>query len=93
MNIVIEGKMSSDPKDRILALEAVTRSICEATGHDPAEGVMMLLTAAAHMSDVYSKRPLRERADHLATALGAAIVAADGFFKLRFANPPNGADT
>lgn len=85
MKITIAGKVSSDPKDRILAIEAVTRSICQRTGQDPAEGVMMLLTAAAHLTDVYSKRPIADTAEHLATALGHAIVAADGFFKLRAA--------
>jgi hypothetical protein len=85
VKITIDGKVSSDPKDRILALEAVTRSICEMTGQDPAEGVMMLLTAAVHLTNTYSKRPISETAPAMATALGSAIVAADGFFTLRTA--------
>jgi len=83
MEIIINGKISADPKDRILALEAVTRAICEQTGQDPAEGVMMLLTAAAHMSDTYSRKPFSETGVVLAQCLGLAIVAADDFFKLR----------
>jgi len=85
MKISIDGQISADPKERVLAIEAVTRAICEKTGQDPAEGIMMLLTAAAHMTNTYSKQPIAQSADHLATALGHAIVAADGFFTLRTA--------
>jgi len=87
MKISIDGQISADPKERILAIEAVTRAICEKTGQDPAEGIMMLLTAAAHMTNTYSKQPITQSADHLATALGHAIVAADGFFTLRTIRP------
>lgn len=83
MQIVIEGKVDSDPKSRILAIEAVTRAICERTGQDPADGVMMLLTAAVHLTNTYSKRPISETGTVMASALGNAIVAADDFFKLR----------
>jgi len=92
MEIIINGKISADPKDRILALEAVTRSICERTGQDPAEGVMMLLTAAVHMSNTYSRKPMSETAPALAGALGHAIIAADDFFKLRRVSPTGGGD-
>lgn len=43
MEIEIKGKISADPRDRVLAIEAVTKAICQQTGQDPAEGVMMLL--------------------------------------------------
>ncbi len=85
MEIQIKGKLSPDPKDRILALEAVTRSICERYGMDPAEGTMMLLTAAVHMASVYSKVPTKQMVMTLAKCLGAATIAADDFFKLRTA--------
>ena len=83
MKIEITGKISADPRDRVLAIEAVTRSICERTGQDPADGVMMLLTAAVHLSSVYSRKPAKDMILHLASALGSATVAADDFFKLK----------
>jgi len=83
MQVTIEGTISADPRDRVLALEAVTQSICEQTGQDVAEGVMMLLTAAAHLTAKHSSRPVRETMTTLAESLGCAIVAADEFFKLR----------
>lgn len=83
MKIEITGKISEDPRDRVLAIEAVTRSICEKTGQDPADGVMMLLTAAVHLSSVYAKKPAGDMIMHLAGALGSATVAAEGFFTLR----------
>jgi small ligand-binding sensory domain FIST len=86
MEIVINGKISADPRDRILAIEAVTRAICEQTGQDPAEGIMMLLTAAAHLQSIYDKNPFsKESLTVLAGCLGNAIVAAEDFFKLRAA--------
>lgn len=83
MQIEITGKISADPRDRVLAIEAVTKAICLETGQDPAEGVMMLLTAAVHLSNTYTRMPISEQAPVLAECLGHAIVAADGFFKLR----------
>lgn len=83
MKIEITGKISSDPRDRVLAIEAVTQSICEQTGQDPAEGVMMLLTAAAHLFSKYSNKPSVEGILHLAHSLGCATVAADDFYKLK----------
>lgn len=92
MQITINGKLSADPKDRILALEAVTRSICERYSMDPAEGVMMLLTAAAHLTSTYSKKPAERNLETLAVSLGAATVAADDFFKLRPLQSKGGSD-
>lgn len=85
MEIAIKGEVSEDPKSRIIALESITQSICERTGQDQAEGVMMLLTAAAHMSIKYSKPSvtLQQSAQKLAECLGYAIVAADDFFALK----------
>ncbi|MGF6157822.1 hypothetical protein M2267_003081 [Ensifer sp. KUDG1] len=85
MKIEIEGKLSDDPRSAILAIEGVTRSLCQQTGKDPAEGVMMLLTAAVHMSNTYSASPIDETVTAMATALGYAVVAADDMFKLRAA--------
>ncbi len=83
MQVDIKGNISSDPKDNILAIEAVTRSLCQRQNADPAEGVMMLLTAAVHMMNTYSPKPLQEQVTALAEALGHATVSADRFFKLR----------
>lgn len=83
MEIIINGKISADPQDRILAIEGVARAICQQTGQDPADGIMMLMTAAAHLFATYSGKPSSEGIMHLAHSLGCATVAADDFFKLR----------
>jgi hypothetical protein len=88
MQIEIKGKISTDPRDRVLAIEAVTKSICQMTGLDPAEGVMMLLTAAAHLTAVYSGKSADQNIMTLASCLGNATVAADDFFRLRAALSP-----
>jgi len=88
MQIEIKGKISADPRDRVLAIEAVTKAICQETDQDPAEGIMMLLTAAVHLSNTYSRLPISKAAPVLAESLGHAIVAADGFFKLRRVEEP-----
>lgn len=82
MKVTIKGIVSNDPKTAIQSIEAVTRSICQAQGKDPAEGVMMLLTAAAHIHSIYQK-PGTDTLLSLAAALGHATVAADGFFRIR----------
>lgn len=83
MEIIINGKISADPKSRILAIEAVTKAICQQTGQDPAEGIMMLMTAAAHLFATYSGKPSSAGIMDLAHSLGCATVAADDFFRLR----------
>jgi len=83
MQIEIKGKITADPRDRVLAIEAVTKAICQQTGQDPAEGVMMLLTAAAHLTAVYSGKSADQNIMTLANCLGNATVAADDFFKLK----------
>lgn len=82
MTLTIATNVGADPRRLVLDVEAAVRAICEATEMDPAEGVMMLLTAAAHMSRTYTRPevPVAQRTETLATALGAAIVAADDFF-------------
>ncbi|WP_269581870.1 hypothetical protein [Roseibium sp. Sym1] len=73
----------SDPHKAVLDIEEKVREICEREGTDPAEGTMLLLTAACHMADTYSRKPVKEWAPVLAESLGHAIVAADEFFSLR----------
>ncbi|WP_188825030.1 hypothetical protein [Brucella endophytica] len=83
MRIEIKGKVPSDPRNRVLAIEAATRAICERAGADPSDGIMMLLTAAAHLVSQYSGKSAQDQITVLATALGSATVAADDFFKIR----------
>ena len=92
MEIQIKGRTPLDPRQRILALEAATQAICENVGTDPADGVMMLLTAAVHMGMKYSGKSAKNQLDHLAYCLGCATVAADDFFSLKAApiQPPEG---
>lgn len=78
-----------DPRLAILQVEKKVRQICRDQGADPAEGVMLLLTAAAHMSDKYAKGPPSEWVPVLAECLGHAVVAADKFFALESVAPPN----
>lgn len=91
METRVIGK-TDDPRKRILALEAAARAICEAQGLDPAEAVMMLLTAAVHMQRTYSRSEITiaQSANTLAGCLGYAIVAADDFFQLRAAPAAQG---
>lgn len=85
---ITNGGDLTNPKNRILAIEAATKSICEQAGEDPADGVMMLLTAAVHIATKHSDRPVRDVALAMAESLGNAIVAADDFFKLRRVDRP-----
>jgi hypothetical protein len=83
MQIEIRGKIPIDPQARVLAIEAAAKAICKEAGTDPADAIMMLMTAAAHLYTVYSGKPSSEGILHLAHSLGCATVAADDFFKLK----------
>lgn len=72
-----------DPRRPVLEVEKKVRELCVERGADPAEGMMLLLTAAAHMADTYMKGPPSQWAPALGEVLGSAIVAADDMFKLR----------
>ena len=89
MEIEIKGKVTADPRDRVLAIEAVTKAICQETGQDPADGIMMLLTAAAHLMAIYSGKSADQNILALASCLGNATVAADDFFKLKSVGTPS----
>lgn len=90
MQIEIKGKLPGDPQGRVLAIEAAAKAICQQAGTDPADAIMMLLTAAAHLFTVYSGKPSSENIMSLAHSLGCATVAADDFFKLKAANATGG---
>lgn len=64
-----------DARCRVRVIGAVTKMICEELGEDPAEGTMMLLTAAA-MIVLEQAIDRREAPDILADALGNAIIVA-----------------
>ena len=72
----------NDPRKAILEIETKVREVCEEAGADPAEGTMLLLTAAAHMTMTYSRKPPEVWSRGLAEALGYAMVAAHDFFTL-----------
>lgn len=64
-----------DARCRVRVIGAVTKMICQEIGEDPADGTMMLLTAAAWivLEQAIDKR---DAPDILADALGDAILAA-----------------
>lgn len=81
--ITIKGKIPTDPRQRVLAIEAAAKAICQSAGEDPADAVMALMVAAVHISTQHSDRPIQEVAHSMAESLGYAVVAADDFFQLR----------
>ncbi|MDI6835411.1 MAG: hypothetical protein QMD99_06820 [Rhizobiaceae bacterium] len=83
MQVEIKGKPPADPQGRVLAIEAAAKAICQSAGTDPADAIMMLLTAAAHLAAVYSGKTADQNIMTLASCLGNATVAADDFFKLK----------
>lgn len=89
MEVLIKGKPPTTPKERVLAIEATAKAICQIAGEGPEDAVMMLLTAAAHLYAQHSKKPFPEHIDGLAHALGCATAAADGFFRIRPVNGPD----
>lgn len=83
MEITISGAADlGDPRIRVLATESLVKTMCEHAKLDAADGVMVLLTAAVHISRM-NQRPGSDIELALARALGAAIVASDDFFTLR----------
>ncbi|NLS19852.1 hypothetical protein HGP16_25265 [Rhizobium sp. P40RR-XXII] len=83
MEIEIKGKIPQDPRERVLAIEAVAQAICQNVNADPADCIMMLLTAAVHIQSKYSKDSVKDNITDQAGCLGHATVAADDFFTLR----------
>lgn len=85
MKLTLEGSPPKDPRQRVLMVEAAVQAICQSVNQDPADAVMALLTAAAHMHYKQCRHdvPMKEVGESLAFALGHAIVAADDFFRLK----------
>lgn len=83
MQVEIKGKAPNDPQQRVLAIEATAKAICQKAGTDPADAIMMLMTAACHLFTIHSGKPAQEKIMHLAHTLGCATVAADDFFKIK----------
>lgn len=85
MKVNITGPISHSDASRVLAIEAATKSICDATGSDKAEAVMMHLLAAAHIA-LRNRKPgcsTRQVALMLAQSLGKAMVLAQTLFALK----------
>ena len=78
--VTAELRFSEDPASRIQMIEKVAEAICEAVNQDPADCMMMLLTAAAHIAIRFADKPPELVATVLAESLGGAILAAKGFF-------------
>jgi len=79
----IKGQKPTDPRDRVLAVEAAMQAICEDVGEDAADGTMALLTAAVHIAMRHSGKTGKELTEELSYSLGCATVAADDFFTLK----------
>lgn len=85
MEVIVNGATNlTDPRTRVLAIESAVKAICEHAGLDAADGVMVLLTAAAHIAR-QNQKPGTDINMSLAYSLGSAIVAADDFFKPKLA--------
>lgn len=83
MQVEIKGKAPADPQQRVLAIEATAKAICQKAGTDPADAIMMLMTAACHLFTVHSGKSAQDSIMPLAHTLGCATIAADDFFKLK----------
>ena len=82
--IVIKGPFPTSARERVLLIGNFTRQVCEQADKDPAEGIMMLLTAACHLHTSYLPEfnSNDERIKSICEVLGNALAAADGFFPL-----------
>lgn len=79
MELTFTGKPPHNPKDRILAIEAAAKAICQSINQDPADATMCLLTAAVHTAMKYAI-PGTDIQDLMANSLFEAITCAQGFF-------------
>jgi hypothetical protein len=70
----------SHPRERVIALESAAQAICQFANTDPADGTMLLLTAAVHLAKRHAA-PETDITVVLAESLGYAFVAASDFFK------------
>lgn len=75
----IEVEFSEDPFSRILAIEDLALAMCKEVGEDPADCIMILLAAAAHIGRQHSVYP-QKTPDALAKCLAQAIIAVERFF-------------
>lgn len=82
LQVTVEVDGSSDPTQRVLAMEEIARRYCKEAELDPAEAVMMLLGAAARIHIAYAKNPGRAP-EGLAVALTHAITAVSSIKGLR----------
>lgn len=80
IELTIKGDPPETPQDMVLALEAVTKAITPS----PAEGIMVLVTAAMHIHrtcqkpDTFADR--HDEARHFAEMLGHALTCVDDWW-------------
>lgn len=72
IHIKLKGDLSQ-PRERVLAMEMCAASISKTAGVDPADAIFALMTAAAHLSLIYSEKPEAEVRRSLDHALDHAL--------------------
>lgn len=80
MDIELQGGAFETPQQRVRAVEAIVESICKQVGEDAADGVMVLLTAAAHITMRHAKDE-EAALGSLPATLEDAITAATNWFR------------
>jgi hypothetical protein len=80
MEITIKAPSLTTARSRVLAIESAAEAICKSMGQDPADGTMILLTAAAHIASRHSDNTSGDIAAVLTVCLADAIEAAARFF-------------
>lgn len=77
---IIDVRYSEDAPSRVLAMAEAAQAICETAGKDPADCVLMLLTAAAYITRNYLVVSPKETEDTLVDCLAEAVVIEKDFF-------------
>lgn len=80
MTISIRGSVPGTPKEQVIAVEAFVKAICQQSGKDPADVVMVLMTAAAHIATAHVDARTYSASTVLTAAVPHAVAAAKGFF-------------
>lgn len=79
----ISGAVTREPVTHVLFVERVAKAVAKEVGADPAECVMMLLTAAVKIARDHSTSSTDDLVYGLARSLGAATVTAERWFTPR----------
>ena len=70
----------ADPRSAILAIVGLARQICLDTGRDPADALMILMTAAVQHYRTYAQNPADRQM--MVAALLDAFDAAEGWWQI-----------